>query len=289
MTPAGRERGAVAILALWAMAIVFALAVAAGFSMRAETAIARNELAAARARTAAEAGVELGLAHLLARRAAGRTLFDGTPETWQDGAIRVAISIGDEAGKIDLNDAPLALLSGLLEAAGQKQETAYLLACRIVAHRGTPAPDCPEPPDAAPEPAALFAATEQVAQLPGFGDGIYQAISCCITVLSGASAIDPAVAPRLALLAVPGATASLVDGWLDARANIMELAPESSGFAGLPDVPYFAISPLRAFTVSAVAVTPEGARARADLAVRLTGQANHPYDIVAFRTPPPGP
>lgn len=279
------ERGAVAILALWAMAIVFALAVAAGFSMRAETAIVRNELAAARARSSAEGGAELGLAHLLARRAAGKSLFDGTPEPWQDGGTRVSIAIADEAGKIDLNVAPLPLLAGLLTAAGEKEEAAELLACRILARRGTPAPSCPEPPSAAPEHAAPFAAPEEAAQLPGFDDRLYQAIACCVTVLSGASAIDPVVAPRLALLALPGATATLVDGWLSARASLMEMAPETSGFAGLPDTTYLAVSPLRDFTITAIATTPEGAHARAELSVRLTGQANHPYDIVAFRTP----
>ncbi|HUK61563.1 MAG TPA: hypothetical protein VLV50_20185 [Stellaceae bacterium] len=281
----GRERGAVAILALWVMAIVFALAAAAGFSMRAETAIVRNELAGARARAAAEGGVELGLAHLLARRADGRTLFDGTPEVWQDGPIRVAVAISDESGKIDLNDAPLGLIAGLLEAAGENEEVAQLLACRILARRGTPAPSCPEPPDATPELAALFAAPEQVAELPGFGDALYRRIACCITVLSGASAIDPAVAPRLALLALPGATATLVDGWLAARASLMAMAPGASGFETLPGAAFLAVSPLRDFTVSAVATTPEGASARAELAVRLTGQSRHPYDIVAFRMP----
>ncbi len=285
MTRRKRERGAVAILALWVMAIVFALGVAAGFSMRAETTIVRNELAGARARAAAEGGAELGLAHLLARRAAGRTIFDGTPETWQDGAIRVSIAITDEAGKIDLNDAPLGLLAGLLTAAGQTRETAYLLACRIVARRGTPAPSCPEPPSAAPEPAALFAAPEQAAQLPGFDDALYRAIACCVTVLSGQSAIDPAVAPRLALLALPGATATMVDGWLGARASLMAMAPEMSGFESLPNAGFLTVSPERDFTITAIATTPEGARARAELAVRLTGESRHPYDIVAFRTP----
>ncbi len=126
---------------------------------------------------------------------------------------------------------------------------------------------------------------EQVAELPGFDDGLYRAISCCVTTLSGASAIDPAVAPRLALLALPGATPAMVDGWLGARASLMAMAPEMSGFESLPDAGFLAVSPLRDFTVSASATTPEGARARAELAVRLTGDARHPYDIVAFRTP----
>ena len=46
------------------------------------------------------------------------------------------------------------------------------------------------------------------------------------------------------------------------------------------------VSPVRDFTVSAVASTPDGARARADLQIRLTGRADHPYEAMAFRTPP---
>src|ERR1700722_16812534 len=114
--PAARERGSVAILALWVMAIVFALLAAASFTTRTELQITRNELAAARVRAAAEGGTQLGLARLLARRAKGAVIFDGTPQPWQDGPVRVAVAIADEAGKIDLNQAPPALLAGLFTA-----------------------------------------------------------------------------------------------------------------------------------------------------------------------------
>jgi general secretion pathway protein K len=285
MTGRHDERGAVAILALWVMAIVFVLLAAAGFTLRADRAIARNEVAGARARAAAEAGAELGLSRLLARRAQGDAVFDGTPEPWQDGTTRVAIAIQDEAGKIDLNTAPLGIIAGLFTAAGTPREEAFLIACRIGARRGGDIDGCPEPDDAAPERTALFAAPEEIAELPGVGDRLYERVSCCITVATGASAIDPAVAPRLALLALPGATPSLVDGWIAARADRMAMAPETIGFEALPDADFLTLSPAQDFTVSAVATTQDGARARVALQVRLTGIPSHPYDIVAFRAP----
>lgn len=281
-----RQRGSIAIVALWGLAIVFVLLAAASFTTRTELQITRNELAAIRARQAAEAGTQLGLARLLARRAGGTAIFDGTPETWQDGTVRVVIAIADEAGKIDLNQAPPELLAGLFTAVGQAKETAFLLACRVVAKRGGTAPNCPEPSAAAPEPQSAFAAPEELAALPGFGDRLYAQVADFVTVATGASAVDPAVAPRTVLLALPGATPDLVDGWLAARQSAAEMAPEGSLFEALPDFPFLMVSPVRDFTVSAVATGPEGARARADLQLRLTRVASHPYDVLAFRSPP---
>jgi general secretion pathway protein K len=277
------ERGSIAVLALWAMAIVFVLLAAAGFTTRTEVLIARNELASARAKSAAEAGTQLGLARLLARKARGPALFDAAPQMWQDGAARVAISIDDEAGKIDINQAPLALLTGLFKAVGRPEVEALLLACRIVAHRGGAAEACPEAGDEKP---ALFTAPEELAALPGFGDQLYVAIADCVTVATGASAIDPEAAPRLVLMALPGVSANMVDGWIAERRMMREMASGGGGFETLPALPFLMMSPERDFTVSAVASLPEGARARVDLQVRLTGLARHPYAVMAYRTPP---
>src|ERR1700691_2180573 len=104
--PIAGERGSVTILVLWGIAIVFALLAAASYTTRTEVAIARNEVGAMRARYAAEAGTQMGLARFLARRAQGAVIFDGHPEAWRDGTIGVEIAIQDEAGRIDINQAP---------------------------------------------------------------------------------------------------------------------------------------------------------------------------------------
>src|SRR5580698_1638151 len=107
------ERGSIAILALWGIALIFILIAPVALATRGEVQIARNALAESHARLAAEAGTQLGLLRLLRRHDAGATAFDGSPEAWAQGSIRVAIAITDEAGKIDLNVAPLELLTGL--------------------------------------------------------------------------------------------------------------------------------------------------------------------------------
>lgn len=284
-----RDRGSVSILVLWGMTIVFALLAAASFTTRTEILIARNEAASARVRQAAEGGTQLGLARLLARRAGGTALFDGKRETWQDGGIAVSIAIQDEAGKIDLNQAPLELLEGLFEAVGRPSEEAILLACRIVERRGGPPCLTPIGDDRAARSTALFAAPEQLASLPGMSDRLYSMVADFVTVATGASAIDPAVAPRTVLLALPGATPALVDSYLALRAARRDMEPESSGFEALPSYAYLMVSPARDFTVTAIATLPEGARYRADLQLRLTGQTKRPYAVMAWRTPPVDP
>lgn len=277
------QRGSVAILALWTMAIVAVLLAAAGATTRSEALIARNMIAASRVRHAAEAGTQLGLERLLRRRGSGDNAFDGKPEYWQDGSIRVAISIVDEAGKIDLNLAPVELLAGLFLSVGQPRETAFFLACDIADWRGETGPGCPEPFDAAPQERHRFAAPEQLAQVPGITEPLYEAVAGYITVASGASAIAPLVASRTVLLAVPGATTTIVDSFLESRSQGggAEMVPPVAG-----PVPFLMASPGSDFTISAVAATPGGARFRADLQVRLTQQPNRPYQVVAWRTPP---
>src|SRR3954469_8392535 len=97
------EAGSIAILALWGVALISILLAAATFTTRTEVRIAENAIGGSRARLAAEAGTQLGLMRLLRRRSEAVGVFDGGAETWQDGSIRVEISIIDEAGKIDLN------------------------------------------------------------------------------------------------------------------------------------------------------------------------------------------
>ena len=130
------ESGSIAILALWGIALIFILIAPVALATRGEVQIARNALAESRARLAAEAGTQLGLLHLLRQRDAGATAFDGTPKAWAQGSTRVAVAIADEAGKIDLNVAPLELLTGLFASVGEPREAAGLIACNVLDRRG---------------------------------------------------------------------------------------------------------------------------------------------------------
>jgi general secretion pathway protein K len=280
------EAGSITLLALWGVALIAILLAAATFTTRTEIRIAENAVGGSRARLAAEAGTQLGLLHLLRRRAEGGTAFDGSAETWRDGSTQVRISIIDEAGKIDLNNAPLALLAGLFAAVGTPREEAVLLACNILDRRGRSDPMCPEPVDGTVRRPHLFIVPEELGQLPGIDDRLYDAVADYITVATGASAIDPLVAPRPVLLAIPGATADLVDAFLANRATWRDLVNGDNRLSLAPAAAFVVSSPMRDFTIEAVATTAGGVRYRADLQIRLTERPKAPYEIVAMRAPP---
>ena len=280
-----RQRGSIAILALWGIALIFMLIAPVAFATRGEVQIARNALAESRARLAAEGGTQLGLLQLLHDSQSGPAHFDGTAKIWQQGSTRVAIVIRDEAGKIDLNLAPLEMIGGLFAAVGAPKEAAALIACNVVAYRGDTGTDCPQPD--VPQAARLFTVPEQLAEIPGVSEQLYDRVADDVTVASGASAIDPTVASRDVLLAIPGATAGMVDAFLETRAALHDFGSSLDASLIPPAAaPFLAISPARNFTISATAATIEGARYRADLQVRLTDRAAQPYQVVAWRTPP---
>jgi general secretion pathway protein K len=278
------ERGSIAIVALWGVALVFMLIAPVAFATRGELRIATNAIADTRARLAAEAGTQLGIVRLLRRYDAGTAAFDGTPEDWRLGTTKVAIAISDEAGRIDLNAAPQELLEGLFVAAGVPREAAELTACNVLDRRGDTGTMCPETD--APHPARRFSVTEELAEVPGVGERLYDRVAESVTVATAASAIDPLVAPREVLLAIPGATATMVDDFLDSRATLHDLASAGVGVVPASAAQYLMTSPRRDFVIAATATTDGGARYRADLQIRLTGQSAHPYQVVGWRTPP---
>jgi general secretion pathway protein K len=278
------ERGSIAILVLWGMALIFMLLAPVAFATRGEVKIARNALAASRVRLAAEAGTQLGLVRLLRQHDSHSVLFDGTPQPWQQGSTKVAIAIFDEAGKIDLNLAPQELLAGLFAAAGAPREAAELLACNVLDRRGDLGVECPT--SDTPHAGRRFAVPEELAEVPGIIPQLYDRVADCITVASGASAIDPLVAPRAVLMAIPGATDDLVDEFLKSRATLHDLASAGAGFIPAGAAAVMMASPGRDYTIRAIAVSAEGARYRADLQIRLTGRPAQPYQTVAWRAPP---
>jgi general secretion pathway protein K len=272
------ERGAALIVVLWGVALIAAAIIAIGVTSRSESLIGRNALENARARHAAEAAIQLAL-HRLLSYPRGTHLFDGTAATWHDGTTTVALAIQDEEGKIDLNAASFELILGVLRTAGLDRDGALAIACRIVARRGFVDPQCLEgdAPPPAVEP-GLMVAVEEARRVIGVGDALYRRLRPLVTVFSGSAAIDPRVAPRDVLLAVPSLSQSYVEAYLGRRAQTDDLGE-------LRDRRYFAVTTGRTFAISAVATTAAGGRHRAEMVVRLTWRPEQPFAVLAWREP----
>ena len=274
------ERGIVLMMVLFALALIGAAAVAISVTGRGETKAARNALDAATARNAAEAGVQIGLRHLLAR-AAANDLAMPPAESAQIGGVSVGISVVDEEGKIDLNEAPLELIAGALFGAGVPSEQATQVACRLVARRGYADGRCEQ---MEVTETGLFKSVEEIYHL-GVGEAVFWKVLPALTVYSGSSAIDPRVAPRGALVAVPSMIPEDVDAFLQRRAAAAESRVPLDDAEVPRDRRWFALSTRQTYAISASATTATGARSRAEMVVRLTGQKRHPFVVLAWRQP----
>jgi general secretion pathway protein K len=279
------ERGVALVVVLWGVALIAAAIVAIGMITRSESLIARNALENARARHAAEAGVQLAL-HRLLSYPRGTHLFDGAAETWQDGTTAVALAIQDEEGKVDLNAAPFALILGALRSAGATPPDALAIACAVVARRGYVDLQCLEgeapPPAVAP---GLLVAVEELRRLAGVDAALYRRLAPLVTVFSGSAAIDPRLAPRDVLRAVPTLSEGYVDSYVGRRAAQRD-GGGPDGLGELRDRRFFAVSTGRTFAIAAHAATAGGARHSAEMVVRLTHRGEQPYAVLAWREPP---
>jgi general secretion pathway protein K len=159
----------------------------------------------------------------------------GSPEGWRrDGSVRewafdgttVAVRLSDESAKIDVNTANPELLKGLFRYAGLPEEEAVKLLDAVLDWRD---PDSLKRPFGAEEaeysqaglkglPANFpFQSTEELQLVLGMRPEAFQRIAPMITVYSRQPGVNPHLASRSALLAIPGVTPEQVDLYLGDR------------------------------------------------------------------------
>ncbi len=111
------QRGLALVVVLWVLVLLSLIAASFSRTTRTEINVARNLVDNAKAEALAEAGVYLAILALLDPDPAQRPRADGTPFEVAFGGAEITVSVQDEGGKIDLNQAPDELLRGLLLAA----------------------------------------------------------------------------------------------------------------------------------------------------------------------------
>jgi general secretion pathway protein K len=122
-----RQRGFALLVVLWTMVLLALLASQVTGAGRAETKLAAALRISAQLQEAADGAVYESIWHLL----------DGTGDVWVPGdqvhvlaepGARVTVEIADQRGKIDINNAPAALLQALFEVLGADSTTAKAVA-----------------------------------------------------------------------------------------------------------------------------------------------------------------
>jgi general secretion pathway protein K len=235
------------VLVMWASVLITVIASAFIVERRTDAMVIGNSAALARAEAAADAGVHRGIYEMYRNDAAAdRWRRDGTRQAWSFEGAPVYIELRDESAKIDINTASDALLRGLLASSGLEEGEAQRLLDAILDWRD---PDPLKRPNGAEEPDyreaglaykpanAPFQAIEELQLVLGMRPELYRRLAPSITVFSRQPGVNPQLATRAVLLAIPGVTPEIVDKYIAdreaARAENLPLPtlPQAGGFA----------------------------------------------------------
>ena len=227
MSTRPRQSGVALVLVLWASVLLTVVASAFIVERRTETLIVRNSAALARAEAAADAGVFRGIFEMYrSDNEPDRWKRDGTVQEWSFDSMPVRVEMRDESAKIDINTAADQLLRGLLVSAGLKDEEAARLLDAILDWRD---PDAFKRPNGAEEPDyrdagltykpanSAFQAIEELQLVLGMRPDLYRRLAPSITVFSRQPGVNPQIASREVLLAIPGLTPEIVDRYIADR------------------------------------------------------------------------
>ena len=287
-----REDGIALVLVIWVVTLLMAIAGAFLYAMRTDARAARNAALIARGEALAQAAVSRAVIELFKPQ-------DG-PEVWKrDGGVRqwvfdkarVSVRLSDESAKIDINTANNELLKGLFRYAGMGEDDAAKLLDAVLDWRDS---DSLRRPLGAEEaeyaqagykgrPANYpFQSTEELQLVLGMTAGVYQRIAPMITVYSRQSGVNPHLARRPVLLAIPGVTAEAVDLFLgerDVARSEGRMAPIFTA-AG----PYASYAQTAAASIRVDVELDEGVVVSRDAVAMLSPQfPRRPYTLLAWR------
>lgn len=268
--PCPGEDGIALIVVLWTLLLLAVIAASLATQARKEGLLARNAATIARIEAAADGGVIRGISALLDPRIEFQWKADSNQHRFTLDGIEVAVTITDEAGKIDLNSGSPELLAAVLQVAGAGESEALSIASAVVRER-------------LGGPKGNVGGIETVADLmliPGMKRALFERAAPFVTVFTHATGIDPAVAPRAVLIALAGGNAA-------ALAAASASAPESEG--GSIAVPQaggaLSESQHAIYAITSVSTVDRASYSRQAI-VRLTHSVDIPFLIHAWQRLP---
>ncbi|MDP2827032.1 MAG: type II secretion system protein GspK [Sulfuricellaceae bacterium] len=287
------EKGIALVLVLWVLMLLTVIAGSYVSSMRTETLLARNLVAQAQARALADGAVQRGIHELLKPPTdTGGWKADGKPRTWEGDGFRIRLIIGDESGKIDINTASDTLLKGLFLSVGLGEPESIALLDAVLDWRDPDEARRPSGAEAAEYAAAgkkyipanaAFEVVEEFGQVMGVSPLLYRKLQDALTVLSGQPGINPALASRQVLLAIPNAEANLVDNYIALRQDALESAQPVPPFPLASDIAQSGQP--TAYTLRAEAALSSGESFVREAVVTLTAKQNtrRPYTVLSWK------
>ena len=207
-----RYRGFALLIVLWTLVLIAFIVAHVTAAGRSEVRIAGNLAANAAAQAAADGAIYQAIFNLSDPQPDRRWALDGGAHQLRIGDSVVTVTIEDEAGRINPNLASVALLEGLLRAAGDNTETAGDLAGAIAEWVGS-AQVLRQPDQLTAEyraagldyapPGAPLESLDELGRVRGMPARLLDALRPHLTLFGpaepNAAAADPVVAMAIAL------------------------------------------------------------------------------------------
>jgi general secretion pathway protein K len=290
-----REGGFALLLTIWVLVLISLLATSLAAQTQSETRVARNRAELAAARALADAGVVFGLNGLLNRIANQRWPADGRVRSVQYGDGVIEIRVQDEAGKFDLNAAPIELIAGLLRVLRIDGAEAANMTSAIVARRLQYTASVAEAQAAANQGEAPlaqavrmpFATVSELRLVASLSTAAFERVRPFVTVYTNSARVNLLTAPASVLLALPGVRPEEILSYVAARDR---LAPGQTD-QDLPQVAginkFAENGELHAVTITATATTRGGARFAREAVYELALERPlNPYTLLQWQQAP---
>ena len=279
------QHGYALVVTLWMVMLLSLLGSSYHHSARTEARLASLSRSGAQALASAEAGIWLAIERLVSQggvssRSIAPVEFAGRP---------IAVWIENQAGKLNLNLARTELIENLLRRASLPDDERTALLHAILdwrdvdgdrRDRGAEDADYRRAGYAYGAKDGPFNAVEELRYVHGMTEPVYRRLEPAFTVYGEHSGIDPRVAVREALLAVPGAGAETVDTYLITRERDDAAAGDVLG--NEIDRRFLGSSPSQVYRIT-VTATVDTARRTITAYVELGRDARVPYTLLAWR------
>jgi general secretion pathway protein K len=244
--------------------------------------LARNGLGAAEVNSTVEAAVNRAALALLDPQVERRWRTDGLVQSFDFNGNRVNVSIQDELGRIDLNQAGPSLLTGLAQSVGLEYQVAANLTDKILDWRSAEslkhlngakdadyrARESNYRPRNGP-----FQSVDELQLVMDVTPTLFKKLKPALTVYSGRQFVDPAAAPREVLLALPNMNPDNVNAAMNARSVGEESIGRSIDITQLRG---------RAFTVR-TEFEKLNTKITQEVAIRLTASPGQPFWVLNWR------
>ena len=291
MIKQSKQSGIALVIVLWMLTLLTILALSYSATIRVETKLTAHLVQTAKANALAQAGIWQAVTELLKPIEEQAWQVDGSIHKVDFAGGIIDIHIQDEAGKIDLNSARTELLYNLINSLditiddGERlQLLQTILDWRdkdnLVRQFGAEDNEYSSAGFEYGVKDGPFNTLSELQLVAGMTPEIFKKMEPALTIHSNQPGINPQVAPREVLLALPGVSAELVDEYLLSRTGGRD-SPVAAVLPGI-DSRYFSKARGRIFKITSKGLISESIN-RIDAVVLIKRNSNIPYTVLSWQ------